>query len=206
MISDFGAARIRKRDINGTGGPWEMGQRGPYAAPECIRDRTVGRAADVWSLGCIFAEFLTWAAGGSVRVKEFQEMRKTIRADANGNSIGYADFSFHQNGNVKDSVRDWLDQYDNESISSDNRVQFVRIVKKMLRVGVMEDEKSISAGEVNEELGILFPSPATPNRLSLSQEIDPSLRLLKDLSDLDTVSYSLSRSLGRLLMNHYRFS
>ena len=96
MISDLGLMRFR--EIGGTGpGPGHDytaaadDSRGmsAYRAPECDEPgRKVGRGADIWSMGCILAEALSWAVGGPAAITRFTEARRTT------NAAGYTDSWF----------------------------------------------------------------------------------------------------------------
>ncbi len=57
-ISDFGLSRIdsgRPRRLMGTA---------TYQAPECDLTGDLSRSADIWALGCVFLEFVTWIVEG----------------------------------------------------------------------------------------------------------------------------------------------
>lgn len=73
MISDFGLARF-KRSTSRSEVEWELGES-TYFAPECKRGAKVGRRADIWSLGCIFSEVVTFALLGKEGIKKFGEKR-----------------------------------------------------------------------------------------------------------------------------------
>ena len=48
------------------------------AAPEIALKGPVGQPADIWSLGCVFSELLTWTILGPVGVQEFQRIRAAL--------------------------------------------------------------------------------------------------------------------------------
>jgi serine/threonine protein kinase len=49
-----------------------------YRPPECeIEGSIVSRAFDIWSLGCVFLEFITWYLGGWSYLQTFVRHRKT---------------------------------------------------------------------------------------------------------------------------------
>lgn len=50
-----------------------------YAAPEIELGNPVSRPYDIWSLGCIFIEFITWALLGFKGVQDFRANRKADR-------------------------------------------------------------------------------------------------------------------------------
>lgn len=80
MISDLGLMKFHeikgdKPDYTG-----EVSSTGisAYAAPECgVQGKKVGRAADIWSMGCILAEAITWCVCGHLGKVEFDRKRMT---------------------------------------------------------------------------------------------------------------------------------
>lgn len=79
-VSDFGLSSLHRADSrsripnNEVAGAPGNG----YRPPECdIEGGLVTRVYDVWTLGCLFLEMLTWLVGGRALLKEFQEERKT---------------------------------------------------------------------------------------------------------------------------------
>lgn len=46
-----------------------------YAAPERVIDSDLSRPFDIWSLGCVYLEFITWLLLGPKEVKEFKQKR-----------------------------------------------------------------------------------------------------------------------------------
>lgn len=72
-LTDFGSAHQFSAGItSSTDGPL-VGITKMYSAPEVIADDRRGRPADIYSLGCVFAEMATVADGE--RVEEFHEYR-----------------------------------------------------------------------------------------------------------------------------------
>jgi serine/threonine protein kinase len=54
-----------------------------YCAPECYKHDTMmkppGRSVDIWSLGCVFSEILTWALG--IPIEDFENFRSPDHND-----------------------------------------------------------------------------------------------------------------------------
>ena len=76
-LSDFGLARLKPED-KGSRTQWKSGL-GDYVAPECMdenmRSGEVGRALDIWSLGCMISEVAAYIEGGPNGVSDFQKQR-----------------------------------------------------------------------------------------------------------------------------------
>ncbi|KAK5636501.1 hypothetical protein RRF57_012213 [Xylaria bambusicola] len=53
-----------------------------YRPPEMdITNASIGRAADVWSLGCLFLEFITWYVQGAAALDAFSRARSAAKED-----------------------------------------------------------------------------------------------------------------------------
>lgn len=78
-LSDFGLAEFSVHQTLSMAerSKWSvsLGYRAPEAdlAPEAA----IGRSYDIWTLGCLYLEFITWMLGGSQLLDEFAEKRKT---------------------------------------------------------------------------------------------------------------------------------
>lgn len=106
VITDFGLSKFTS--ASQTSKDLVRGGVDAYLSPEAISDvdwtrGEVGRALDIWSLGCIFAELATVTEG--FKVKKFQEIRRRERRQG---SLTNIDYTFHSSGELRDGVKDWL--------------------------------------------------------------------------------------------------
>ena len=75
ILSDFGLSRLSEED-EGSKSLYRNGGA-EYWAPEChsveedFKKLQVGRSSDMWSLGCILSEVLTYLQEGSIGVESF---------------------------------------------------------------------------------------------------------------------------------------
>jgi serine/threonine protein kinase len=78
VVSDLGLASFH-RDTSRSNIPNKNIPAVPgYRPPECdIMGGTISRAYDIWTLGCLFLELLTWLLGGLEFIREFSEQRLT---------------------------------------------------------------------------------------------------------------------------------
>ncbi|KAL2847145.1 kinase-like domain-containing protein [Aspergillus pseudoustus] len=130
VIADFGLSALKP--TSGTSKDLLHGGQEDYLSPEARHEDftrgEVGRAHDIWALGCIFAEILTVMEGCSL--DNFQECRRTVNSTE-------TDHRFHQHGSVKASVEGWLDMlsggpgYD-RAVKSSEVPAFVGLIKSML--------------------------------------------------------------------------
>jgi len=50
-----------------------------YRPPECdIHGGRIGQSYDIWTLGCLYLEFVTWLLGGWDLIKLFEEKRSSF--------------------------------------------------------------------------------------------------------------------------------
>lgn len=104
VISDMGFTAVnselsRSKQTNG------KARTPTYRAPELdIHGANVTREYDVWCLGCIFLEMLTWLLGGDGLIKEFKDKRMTSE---NGTKTPiFFTFDKRNQAVVKDEVND----------------------------------------------------------------------------------------------------
>jgi serine/threonine protein kinase len=105
VLTDFGLARFKMPE-EGSETLWKE-TIGDYIAPECMsEDYTrldVGRAIDIWSLGCLLTEVAAYMELGPQGVKDFAEYRRKTKAPL---MIGNACF-FEEDG-LRETADQWL--------------------------------------------------------------------------------------------------
>ena len=79
-LSDFGLAELSIHQTLSKRPPSQFVASPSYRAPECDVDdeAKLGRATDMWALGCLYLEFLSWLLGGWPLVSEFRERRYSV--------------------------------------------------------------------------------------------------------------------------------
>jgi serine/threonine protein kinase len=75
QIADFGLGRFHGRDSRSLVNPDSVLGSPTYEPPECKLHRPVSRAYDIWSLGCLYLEFITWLLKGFAEIEGFSEFR-----------------------------------------------------------------------------------------------------------------------------------
>ena len=82
LLADFGLSRFKGPTEGSTTSYKSVG--GYYVAPECEdisasnetqRTQTIGRASDIWSLGCIIMETLVYMKFGAAGIQKFEDER-----------------------------------------------------------------------------------------------------------------------------------
>ncbi|KAJ4249059.1 hypothetical protein NW762_012391 [Fusarium torreyae] len=113
VISDFGLSAFN-RDTSRSNIPNKQIPPVPgYRPPECdIDGGTVSRAFDIWTLGCLFLDCISWFLGGHEYVQTFQQKRTTIFINGSNNDIFFTLLSGQKEGTyvarVKPEVTEWF--------------------------------------------------------------------------------------------------
>lgn len=112
VISDFGLARFHSKPSRLGEDPRTLARTETYRAPEFdLPGRLVTPAADIWSLGCVYLEYITWYLLGTEAVEvEFSQAR------LEGSNLVSTDsfFSIEKGENepdraiLKPKVRQWI--------------------------------------------------------------------------------------------------
>ncbi|KAF5013348.1 hypothetical protein FDECE_651 [Fusarium decemcellulare] len=154
-IADFGLSQFHRKDSqpssvytryeppmiqDDTFEPSEFKPRGyspTYRAPEFDLETSVGRAYDVWSLGCVFLEFITWMLYGYEALDTFASIRasavsKGQRADDAFFELFSDDPGGKPRARIKSAVSMWINEL--RSASETTRVfrEFLDLTEKRL--------------------------------------------------------------------------
>lgn len=77
-ITDFGLAEFKTSLSTFCRPQTRMVVSPSYRAPECDLSNGVGRSSDIWALGCVYLEMITWLLGGRILMEEFFKVRLAI--------------------------------------------------------------------------------------------------------------------------------
>jgi serine/threonine protein kinase len=77
-LADFGLGRFHGRDSRSGLSPSGIRASPTYEPPECHLHLPVSRSYDIWSLGCVLLEFVTWLIKGNSEINRFSEFRGTV--------------------------------------------------------------------------------------------------------------------------------
>ncbi|KAL9605635.1 MAG: hypothetical protein Q9179_001175 [Wetmoreana sp. 5 TL-2023] len=168
LLADFGLSRFKPSDESSRS-DFQQGQ-GEYLAPECedldfneFKRRRIGRSSDIWSLGCILLELLTYLLKGRDGVREFRTWRKQV-------SNGATTYRFYSgNGNSHSQVLAWQEELKEQLGDKDTRKPespkvleyFLNLVRRMLDISPVARPKAADVEAILRGLAIC----------SLSQDI-----------------------------------
>ncbi len=76
VLSDFGLTSLHHNETGSNVKNGGVQFTTTYAPPESVLpDKEISRSIDIWALGCVFLEFVTWIVGGPSHVDEFRAAR-----------------------------------------------------------------------------------------------------------------------------------
>ncbi|KAF5241355.1 hypothetical protein FANTH_9160 [Fusarium anthophilum] len=91
VISDFGLSTFNRIQSRSNIPNQKILPVPGYRPPECdIEGGTISRSFDIWTMGCLFLDLITWFLGGPRYVKEFSQARTTMFINGANNNIFFA--------------------------------------------------------------------------------------------------------------------
>ena len=137
VIADFGLGRLHTRISRSNQTPKDLERSATYRAPEFdTEEGKISRACDIFSLGCMFLEFITWHLEGFKSVnKDFPEHR--LEQDMyNFQSDTFFRIEKHP-GNVrkpiiKPKIIEWIRRLKQNQYCSNYHVQFLDLIEKRM--------------------------------------------------------------------------
>lgn len=76
VLSDFGLTSLHHDQSRSNVKNGDVQYTRTYAPPESVLpDKEISRSIDIWALGCVYLEFVTWIVGGPSHVDDFRKAR-----------------------------------------------------------------------------------------------------------------------------------
>jgi serine/threonine protein kinase len=156
-IADFGLGRFHGRDSRSEVNPETVVSSPTYEPPECKLRLSVSRAYDIWSLGCIYLEFITWILRGSPAIDDFADFRGREATTTGINEDNFFTI-VHEDGvlkaNVREEVLAWSEQLHADKNCSELLHSLLDLTMSDLLV--IESEKRIKASWLHIQLKSLL--------------------------------------------------
>jgi serine/threonine protein kinase len=161
LIADFGLMDFRTRVSRSKILAENIHGSPTYAPPESRLRKNISRAYDIWSLGCVYLEFLTWLVCGWEDLKRFSPVRGEtgpVHGMARSNKINDDCFFTIVNDEsgkpldaaVRDTVKEWMKDLHEKPRCSMFINDFLNLIsEKML---VIDPQERISCAQLNKEL------------------------------------------------------
>lgn len=156
QLTDMGLGRFHRLEsrsgIDATG----LSGSPTYAPPEVLLEKKISRSYDIWSLACVFIEFVTWLVEGHEQVYQFSSKRNLEVSEDNWDDLYYTIIT-EDNGSkhavVRQGVIDWFEHLKEQErcsemlsavldvveqdmlvVNSEDRMKCYDIVKKLERI------------------------------------------------------------------------
>ncbi|TVY41411.1 hypothetical protein LSUB1_G003306 [Lachnellula subtilissima] len=155
LIADFGLMDFHKRLTRSKVLAQKIGGSQTYEPPEMGLKKEISRAYDIWSLGCLYLEFITWMVLGWDALDGFPKARGMTGASGVTDDTFYTIIQdthgrFTPHGILRESVRKWIRVLHGHPRSSLFIHDFLDLVEdKMLAV---DTSARITCGPLNMEL------------------------------------------------------
>jgi serine/threonine protein kinase len=152
-IADFGLGRFHGRDSRSEVNPETVVSSPTYEPPECKLRLPVSRAYDIWSLGCIYLEFITWILRGSPAIDTFADFRGREATNTGINEDNFFTI-VHEDGvlkaNLREGVLAWSEQLHADKNCSELLHDLLDLT--MSELLVIESEKRSKASWLHVQL------------------------------------------------------
>jgi serine/threonine protein kinase len=148
QIADLGLGRFHRLESRSRQDPRDITGSPTYIPPELPLEENVSRAYDIWSLGCIFLEFITWLLEGDVGLKNFGQARMARAYDEVYDDTFYmiSNSSSGRYGEVREGVTKWIERLRRDYSYCGMAMDLLDVVQiRMLRV---QSKDRIRAGEL----------------------------------------------------------
>ncbi|KAH8817014.1 putative cyclin-dependent kinase 2 [Xylogone sp. PMI_703] len=153
QIADFGLSRFHRMESRSKITPRGMARSPTYMPPELALEKLISRAYDMWSLGCVLLEFITWLLKGGKAIYEFAEKRDEKAPDGVNDDTFYTVQELENKTKeavVRKGVVDWISSlYENGRCSPMIRALLRLVESKML---VIDPSQRLKADELDPRL------------------------------------------------------
>lgn len=158
QITDFGLGRFHGRDSRSGIDPRKVQGSLTYEPPECKLGRPVSRAYDMWSLGCLYLEFITWLLKGERAIHDFADTRGRQAPSSVVNDDSFfttfpPDSNKKRDAEVREDVVRWVEGLRTHENCSEAIHDILHLVmEELLKVNASE---RILACKLNELMGAI---------------------------------------------------
>jgi serine/threonine protein kinase len=152
QITDFGLGQFHSLKSRSKQDPAHINGSPTYCPPEVPLEKYVSRAYDIWSLGCLFLEFITWIIEGYGGLAEFADARNATAYDGIDDDTYYTLVVSGSGlrGKVREGVTTWIEKLRCNQRCSRMIVDLLDLVQnRMLQV---ESGDRIQAKDLDVEL------------------------------------------------------
>ena len=185
-----------------------------YRPPECdIRGGEISRAFDVWTMACLYLDFLTWLLGGPKLLLKFRQQRTTTYITGSRQDILFEFLKQHEHDRyvvqVKPQVRQWIRELRGLPECSQMVQDMLSIIESRMLVVLSEQRQRAQASELRIRFGNIYSSSCAKEEYCTKQgEIPKDVKVqdkpvVAELNDvaqdlIDKHRISLGKYAGRV--------
>jgi len=135
QITDLGLGRFHGLESRSKVNPKSINGSPTYTPPEIMLNENVSRAYDIWSLGCVYLEFVTWLVEGDKGIHDFAAER-----DRKADDGIYDDmfFTLIENGyggaELRQGVKSWCSRLQQKTRCSPMLVEILKLIQNEMLV------------------------------------------------------------------------
>ncbi|KAI1196756.1 kinase-like domain-containing protein [Nemania serpens] len=160
VIGDFGLSHFHRKETRSKISTSSIGFSDTYSAPEFLVEKHVSQKIDIWALGCVFLEFITWFLMGPDSVnRKFGDLRIDADAMAVVRSDRFFQAVSHDDGQppvarVKPVVQQWMHILRNAGGCSQYFHDLLDLIDS--RMLVVRPHERIQADELSRKLEEMY--------------------------------------------------
>jgi serine/threonine protein kinase len=184
QIADFGLGRFHRLESRSKVDPRSVAGSLSYSPPEVALGKAVSRAYDMWSLGCVFLEFVTWLLEGSSSIYKFSDQRLSKALDGAQDDTFFSlttDGKITTGAVMRGGVTSWIDRLRKHPQYSEMVRDLLDIVQNHLLV--IDTERRMKSDVLYKQLNKIL------NRAKTEEKY-----LLGDVRTQKSADYTLARS------------
>lgn len=136
-ITDFGLGRFHGRDSWSGIDPRTVGGTVTYEPPERALRNPLSRASDIWNIGCVYLEFVTWPLMGLDGLQKFTDVRISFHYQMGIDCDTFYEIIRTPDGlkaTIKESVTRWIRNLQRNPKCSDSLRDVLSLIEEHLLV------------------------------------------------------------------------
>ncbi len=156
QIADFGLGRFHGRDSRSGLNPESIVSSPTYEPPECKLRQPVSRAYDIWSLGCLYLEFVTWLLKGSAAIDGFSNSRGREATGTGINDDNFYTITSRIFGPSKATVREGVIAWAKELHEHENCSALIHDLLDLImgKLLIIDSKRRCSASDLFQQLAL----------------------------------------------------
>ena len=108
VIADFGLTAFHNKNSRSNVNARYVTGSPSYEPPELMLHSKISRAFDIWSLGCLYLEFVTWLVCGWEHLNQFPKAREMETSPAMIDDTFFTIVETEHRAVVRQSVQEWM--------------------------------------------------------------------------------------------------